>query len=348
MKNRQALIVEIKDNNNNIGLGEIWCNFPNDNALYKFQLLKNIFLKKIININIYNPSDVYKIYSEVQNIFVQSNDLGSYNSILSGLNCALWDLFAKKKNISLNKFLNTKNSEHISLYASGINPKDAIQKIKFARNVGIKSFKIKIGFDNNLDLNLINKIINLRSSNENIMFDVNQAWNIKKANKYLKLLKQFPIHWIEEPISAMTNDSEYLSLINSSNIPIALGENISNESQFELFLKNKNIQFIQPDITKFGGISFIQNYLNSKFKKKFYLHFLGSGVGFITSAHVMSAINKDGLLETDFNDNPLRDLIFRESIKILNGQILLSKRPGIGYSLNKFIIKKYLVNTYSV
>ena len=348
MKSRPALILELIDKNNNIGLGEIWCNFPSDGASYKFKLFKNIFVNKLINLNINDPKDLIKIFKSVKTIFIQSDDLGSYNSILSAIDCALWDLLAKKKNKPLNKFINRNSVKNIEIYASGINPNSAIKSILEARNLGIKSFKIKIGFDNNLDLNLINKIINLRSSNENIMFDVNQGWNIKKANKYLKLLKQFPIHWIEEPISAMTNDSEYLRLINTSKIPIALGENISNESQFELFLKNKNIQFIQPDITKFGGISFIQNYLNSKFKKKFYLHFLGSGVGFITSAHVMSAINKDGLLETDFNDNPLRDLIFRESIKILNGQILLSKRPGIGYSLNKVIIKKYLVNTYSV
>ena len=89
MKKRPALIIELKDKYNNIGLGEIWCNFPSDGALYKFNLLKNIFVNKIKNTNIYDPSDISKIFLDVRSIFVQSNDLGSYNSILAGFNC--WD-----------------------------------------------------------------------------------------------------------------------------------------------------------------------------------------------------------------------------------------------------------------
>ena len=42
MKSRPALLIEVKDFNNNVGLGEIWCNFPSDGPAYKFNLLKNI------------------------------------------------------------------------------------------------------------------------------------------------------------------------------------------------------------------------------------------------------------------------------------------------------------------
>ena len=86
--------------------------------------------------------------------------------------------------------------------------------------------------------------------------------------------------------------------------------------------------------------------INSKYKNKIYLHFLGSGVGLITSAHMMSAINSNGLLETDFNENPLRGSIFNETIKITNGKIYLNNNPGIGFNLNKKIIKKYTINKF--
>ena len=52
MKSRPALILELTDTNDNIGLGEIWCNFPSDGASYKFKLFKNIFVNKLINSNI--------------------------------------------------------------------------------------------------------------------------------------------------------------------------------------------------------------------------------------------------------------------------------------------------------
>ena len=345
MKKRPALIIELIDKNNNIGLGEIWCNFPSEGALYKFKLLKNIFVNKIKNINIYNPSDIFKIFLDLRTIFVQSNDLGSYNSILAGFDCALWDLFSKNKKMPLNKFINEKATNNICLYASGINPDEAIKNIEKGRKLGIESFKIKIGFDNSLDLNLIKKITQTIKSNEKLMFDVNQGWNLRNAKKYLKKLERFPIYWIEEPLSALTNDLDYFDLINSSNISIALGENISNEDKFVHFLRNKNIKFMQPDLTKYGGLSFLIKNFNLKLQNKLYLHFLGSSVGLITSAHVMSAINKKGLLENDLNTNPLRDLLFNQEIKISNGMLNLNEKPGIGYNLNKSLVSKYLVNS---
>jgi len=99
MKSRPALILELTDTNNNIGLGEIWCNFPSDGASYKFNLFKNIFANKLISSKIKHPKDLQSIFESIKTIFVQSNDLGSYNSILSAIDCAYWDLIAKKKKL---------------------------------------------------------------------------------------------------------------------------------------------------------------------------------------------------------------------------------------------------------
>ena len=73
---------------------------------------------------------------------------------------------------------------------------------------------------------------------------------------------------------------------------------------------------------------------------------MGSGVGYISSAHVMSAINSNGLLETDFNKNPLRDLIFTEPIRVVDGKIKLNSKPGIGFNLSKNTLKKYLIKQF--
>ena len=283
----------------------------------------------------------------IKTIFVQSNDLGSYNSILSAIDCAYWDLIAKKKKTPLNKFINKKSSNNIEVYASGINSNSAIKNIIDARLLGIKSFKIKTGFDNKLDINLIDKIFKIRKSKEKIMLDINQGWNLKNANSYIKKISKHPIFWIEEPISARSNDKDYLNLIENSRVNLALGENVYNENLINTFLRNKYLKYFQPDITKYGGISLVYKYINSRYKNKIFLHFLGSGVGLITSAHMMSAINSNGLLETDFNENPLRDNIFNETIKIINGKIYLNNEPGIGFTLNKKILKKYTITKFT-
>ena len=348
MKSRPALILELTDTNDNIGLGEIWCNFPSDGASYKFNLFKNIFANKLFNSNIKHPKDLNLIYELIKTIFVQSDDLGSYNSILSAIDCAYWDLIAKKKKTPLNKLMNKKSSNNIEVYASGINSNSAIKNIIDARLLGIKCFKIKTGIDNKLDKDLIERIFKIRKSYEKIMLDINQGWDFKSANSYIKKINKYPIFWIEEPISARSSEKDYFNLIKDSKINLALGENVYNENLINIFLKNKYLKFFQPDITKYGGISLVHKYLNSKYRNKIYLHFLGSGVGLITSAHIMSAINSNGLLETDFNENPLRDKIFNETIKITNGKIYLNNKPGLGFTLNKRIIKKYITNKFTL
>jgi L-alanine-DL-glutamate epimerase-like enolase superfamily enzyme len=179
------------------------------------------------------------------------------------------------------------------------------------------------------------------------MLDINQGWDLKNANSYIKKINKYPIFWIEEPISARSSDKDYLNLIKNSKVNLALGENVYNENLINIFLRNKFLKYFQPDITKYGGISLVHKYINSKYKNKIFLHFLGSGVGLITSAHMMSAINSNGLLETDFNENPLRDNIFNETVKIINGKIYLNNKPGIGFTLNKKIIKKYTITKFT-
>ena len=52
MKSRPSLILELKDNFNNTGYGEVWCNFPSNAAEYRFNIFKNIFVNKLKNIEI--------------------------------------------------------------------------------------------------------------------------------------------------------------------------------------------------------------------------------------------------------------------------------------------------------
>lgn len=347
MKSRPSLILELKDHFNNSGYGEIWCNFPSDAANYRFNLIKNIFVNKIKDIKIDDPLKTKNFFDEIKTFFIQSGDLGAYNNIVSAIDCAIWDLFSKNKKSPLYKFVNHNSKNNILSYASGINPDEALEKIEEARSVGIDSFKVKIGFNNNLDINLLNFLKKNIKNNENLMLDVNQGWNLDNAKKYLLTLQKYKPFWIEEPISASSKIADYESLSNLKNVNIALGENINNMNEFDFYFSHNNFNYIQPDITKYGGISLIYNLSKKYNSKKIWLHFLGSGVGLLTSAHVMAAINPEGKLETDINENLLRTKIFDTAIIINEGKINLNNNFGIGMKLNMEIINKYLIKSFT-
>jgi hypothetical protein len=50
----------------------------------------------------------------------------------------------------------------------------------------------------------------------------------------------------------------------------------------------------------------------------------------MTSAHVLSALGGDGMLEMDVNENPLREILAEPFPTLHDGKIYLSDQIGIG------------------
>ncbi len=343
---RSSLIVELIDENDNSGFGEIWCNFPNHAGRYRFEIFKDYFANLLKNFDFEKPSDPYNFfYEKFNSIKIQSGDYGAFSNIISGIDCASWDLFSKNKKTPLNKLINSNSSDRIQVYASGINRDEHKERINEARNLGIKKFKIKIGYDLKDDISSLVSIEKILKDTEDYMIDVNQAWKIDKVSTNIKALNQFRYYWLEEPISADNSLNEIINLINNHK-NLAFGENITQTNHF-VKLNDTSIKFLQPDIARYGGVSQIISLKDKIVTDKLYLHYLGGAVGLITSAHLMSAINQSGCLEYDINENALRTDILNPTVKIKDGYLLLNSSIGIGFDLSE-MSKNYLDQFYEL
>ena len=74
----------------------------------------------------------------------------------------------------------------------------------------LNRFKIKIGFNYQEDIKIINLLENFIQKNENYMLDVNQGWSNEIAINNLEKYKNYKSLWIEEPISA---DNDYETIM---------------------------------------------------------------------------------------------------------------------------------------
>ena len=72
-------------------------------------------------------------------------------------------------------------------------------------------------------------------------------------------------------------------------------------------------------------------------------HFLGGGIGLIASAHLLAAVGGDGMLEVDFNTNPLREGLATPFPIMRTGKLSLQGGPGLGVVPNQSEINNYLV-----
>jgi len=287
----------------------------------------------------------YVLASKKQtNIFIDLSFiiLTGFRNSLAGLFLPyyIWEIIRQ-----LREIINKNANFQVNTYASGINPTNCKNTILNSRKNGFDKFKLKIGFNKKNDLKNIDSILEILKKNEELIVDVNQGWDFNNCKKLLKEINQRKIKWIEEPVISSLDINKWENLSKKSLNPFACGENLRSKKDFEMFIKIKNIKYIQPDICKWGGFSetIELNKIIKKYKKIYCPHFLGSGIGLIASAHLLSGSKSKGFLEVDINPNPLRSEFLKK--ELMNGQYFqINNLPGLGILKIPATIKKYLKN----
>ena len=82
---------------------------------------------------------------------------------------------------------------------------------------------------------------------------------------------------------------------------------------------------------------------NIIFPKELLPHYLGGGVGLVASAHALAAVGGNGMLEVDFNNNPLRSLIVDPMLDKSSGSMELGKGFGLGIEFDFKQIEEFRV-----
>lgn len=330
MADRPAVYLLLEDTQGNIGVGEIWCNFPSCGAEHRARLLESAILPALVGKEFSDPAQCFiALQTQFQRLAIQTGEFGPVAQSIAGIDIALWDLVAKRHNIPLYKlFGGTDNS--IGVYASGINPTGALDTLQRCQDAGYNAFKLKIGFGNDIDYPNIENICAKLGPDQILMVDANQAWSLDEALVQVGKLADYPIQWLEEPMMADAPHENWSALAQASDIPLAAGENLADTQAFTQANQSDWLSVMQPDLCKWGGFSAVLPVARQaiQYGKRYCPHFLGGGIGLAASAHLLAAVGGDGLLEIDSNPNPLREDIYSPSIK--DGRIDLGNEPGLG------------------
>ena len=335
MLNRPAVFVRIEDQDGVIGWGEVWCNFPSCGAEHRAILLEETFKPLLINEKFTQPQEIYQLLTKKTEVLaIQSGEYGPIAQVCAGLDLAAWDLFAKKSQLPLWRYLGG-NSPSIKTYASGINPDHPEQVVEQFLDNGYNAFKLKIGFGDAIDHQNL-KNIRTVIPDHLLMVDANQAWDVSEALAKIQALQEFRLNWIEEPIRADCALEDWRRLAVNSHARLAAGENIVGQKNFTDAIQSGAFAVIQPDIAKWGGISGclpIIQMLESR-PIEYCPHYLGGGIGLLASAHLLAASGSQGMLEIDSNPNPLRSLAGSPIEHIIEGMVTLTEGLGIGLEPN--------------
>lgn len=331
MLNRPAVFVRAVDEDGVEGWGEAWSNFPAPGAEHRARIVNEVLAPGLVRRRFDGPAQAFETLSRGTEVLaLQCGEPGPFAQAISGIDLALWDLFARRRRLPLWQLLGGQ-SRKIKVYASGINPGGAAQTAEAALKRGHRALKLKVGFGPKTDLANLATLRAIIGAGM-LATDANQGWSMDQALEMLPRLAAFDLRWLEEPIRADRPREEWRRLRAGAKMPIAAGENISTLEGFKGVLAEDVLGVVQPDIAKWGGLSACAGLARDILKsgKTFCPHYLGGGIGLLASAHLLAGIGGDGWLEVDANDNPLRDLFCGPIEKVHEGAVLLSEEPGLG------------------
>jgi L-fuconate dehydratase len=210
---------------------------------------------------------------------------------------------------------------------------------------GFKLIKYKCGQSLEDDRRRLTKVRELVGPDFRIAIDANQVWDVDVAIDWINSLKEFNLHWVEEPTSP--NDVLGHSRIAASvaPTPIATGEMASSRIIFKQLLQSKGFSVMQIDATRVAGVN--ENLANILMAAKFGVavcpHAGGVGLCEMVSQLAMwDAVAVSGhhnARVVEFVDHLHQH--FLEPVAVQGGYYLAPQLPGAAAEMHQASIDEY-------
>lgn len=341
-RDRPLVLVRIVEADGAEGWGEVWCNWPATGAEHRARLAADIG-QRLLRRTFATPADAFRtLTTDLEVLALQTGEPGPIAQAIAGIDIALWDLAARRQGIALYRFLGGGLSESVPVYITGINP-DQPERFAGARYAeGHRAFKLKVGFGNTLDLNNLAALRATLGPAAALMADANQAFTLESAIEFSRAAERFDLQWVEEPLRVDAPAEDWRTLAASSPIPLAGGENFQ-EARFQDAVHDGMLRVIQPDVTKWGGISGNIRVARAVLAagKRYCPHVFGGGIAHLASLHLLAAAGGDGMLEFDGHPNAGRELIVGSLLPVCEGRVPVPQRPGLGATPDLAALERY-------
>lgn len=207
-----------------------------------------------------DPNDVHAIWEELQwGKMHWVGRSGVTQMALSAVDIALWDLRSQAVELPLWKLIGGHKARIPSYNTDGgwlnWSLEELVDDTERLIDDGWQGVKIKFGKPTlQEDLQRLAAVRERIGSGPMLMVDVNMAWTVPQARAAARGLADSDVYWLEEPLYP-DDVSGHAELARSINTPIALGESIYHRFQFRDFLVARAVGFLQPDVTRVGGVT---------------------------------------------------------------------------------------------
>jgi L-alanine-DL-glutamate epimerase-like enolase superfamily enzyme len=279
-----------------------------------------------------DPNDIAKLWDKLCWAGASVGRSGMSTQAIGAFDVALWDMKAKRANLSLAKLLGSHRDSVRCYNTSGgflhtpidqlmVNASASIQR-------GIGGIKLKVGQpDAALDIARVTAVRKHLGDAVPIMVDANQQWDRPTAQRMCRIFEQFNLVWIEEPLDAYDHEG-HAALALQFDTPIATGEMLTSAGEHGDLIRHRAADYLMPDAPRVGGIT---PFLKIAAQAEHAGLMLAPHFAMELHVHLAAAYPTEPWVEHFEWLEPL----FNERIEINNGRMLVPTRPGLGLSLSE-------------
>jgi len=279
-----------------------------------------------------DPNDIARLWDKLCWAGASVGRSGLATQAIAAFDIALWDLKAKRAQLPLAKLLGAHRDAVPCYNTSGgylstpLN--EVLENVEASLARGIGGIKLKVGQPDPMeDFRRVQAVHKLIDGRVEFAIDANQQWDRVTAQRFGRMVEPFNLLWIEEPLDAYDAEG-HAALAATLDTPIASGEMLTSVAEHWELIRQRSVDFIQPDAPRVGGITPMLKIMAladqarirmaPHFAMEIHLHLSAS------YAHAPWVEHFEWL-----------EPMFNERLAIQGGRMQVPNRPGLGFSLSE-------------
>ena len=296
---------------------------------------------------------------------LRHKDGGSfYNTALSGLEQALWDIVAQQLDVPLHRLFGGAVRERIRLYAN-INrhvqdrsPQGFARAAKQAADEGFTAvkmapfdelrppFRYRTGpkADWRPGVERVRAVRRAIGDDVELAVDCHSRLDVSLAVTVGQELADVDLFWYEEPVAS--SDPEGLAEVGAHvPHPIASAESVFGIEAFRPFTAGRCVDVIMPDVKHCGGVLELNEIAAAARMRQVPVapHNPAGPLATAATAQAASTWPNFYILEFAWGEVDWRADLLTPPERIEDGHLLLSQEPGLGHRLNPQLVDAYRV-----
>lgn len=278
---------------------------------------------------------------------------GAITHAISGIDIALWDILGKVTGQPISRLLGGRHRESIKPYGSLLmdEPDKLRQSLEDGMSRGFRAFKIGWGPFGRVDRRTDEAIVRAARATVGpdieLMVDAGGSdafWphGYKWAINTAKMLADYEVVWFEEALRPDDIDG-YVKLTEHAPLPITGCEVLTRRQSFLPWIERRAVDYIQPDVTKVGGISEehrIAQYADDH-SILFVPHGWNTAVGLAADLQLVAAAGNARWVEYITPAPYIEDLLAEPVTMNQDGMIPIPDSPGLGMKWNPEGVRKF-------